>query len=515
MKIITLLSLFMILQGISILPLQAQSWDLTKENIDTAIRDSAKNTNADPFRPGFHLTPPTGCMGDPNGGIYYNNWYHIFYGLQPFAFHPGAWYWAHARSKDLLHWEHMKTGLTPAFELGLWSIGSGSTIIDTNNKKLAFYSQKQRGATGGMKFWRAEFTKDDFSEWQCKGKNPVLTLDYPGLPPFDGFWRDPFVFSVEGRTFLIACADLFEENYVPVPIFEAQNDELTEWEYKGLLFTVAKHKYRNLEVPEIIPIGDKWIFMASTDAPIDRVNYFVGEFDLENLKFIIESEGIIDYSGHYYAQESIIDDKGNLYLLAWIPGWDREWLPYYKNEPIKNSNPKWNGCFAIPRKLELVNGNIIQTPIEAIEELRAEYYKLDPKELVVSGSTTSFALVEGFAGNQLEIKVSFELNNAALCGITVLADSLGNGGLSITWNGDILNVDGVKIPIENWTNKQKIELHIYVDKKIVEVFVNEGKYCASRQLEEKYVKGENILLTSLGGTAKLVSFEAWKLKSIN
>ncbi len=57
--------------------LNAQSWDLTPENINKAIKDSAISTNADPFRPAFHLTPPTGWMGDPNGGIYYDGWLDI------------------------------------------------------------------------------------------------------------------------------------------------------------------------------------------------------------------------------------------------------------------------------------------------------------------------------------------------------------------------------------------------------------------------------------------------------
>lgn len=495
--------------------LNGQSWDLTSENINRAIKDSSINTKADPFRPAFHLTPPTGCMGDPNGGIFNNGWYYIFYGLQPFAYHPGAWYWAQARSKDLLHWEHMKTGLTPAFEIGLNAIGSGSTIITKDGKKLAFYSQSKEGKVRGMKFWRAEFKNDNLSEWDHKGKNPILSLDKPGLPPFDDFWRDPFVFSTEGRTFMIACADLFDENYVPVPIFEAKNDELTEWEYKGILFTVPKHKYRNLEVPEFKKIGDKWLFMASTDAPIDRVNYFLGDFNLKNLTFNIESEGVIDYSGHYYAQESITDDKGNVYLMSWIPGWDREWLPYYMNDPIKNSNPKWNGCFAIPRKLSLEDEHIIQSPVETMKELRTEYFKLNAKDLRVNGSTTAYEVIKDFTGDQLEVKVKFNLHNASFCGINVLSDEKGIGGLPIVWSGNILNVDGIKVQIEEWNNEEAIDLHIFVDKKIVEIFVNDGKYCISRQLSEKNVKGKHIVLTTLGGTSKLLSLEAWKLKPIN
>lgn len=491
--------------------LNAQSWELRSANIDSAFRATSKKIAQDPFRPGFHLTPPAGCMGDPNGGIYHEKWFHIFYGLQPFAHHPGSWFWAHARSKDLLHWEHMSPALTPAFELGLDAVGSGSTIITKEGKKLAFYSQSRKGP---MEFWRAEFSSD-LSRWNHHGKNPILTLEHPGLPAFDGFWRDPFVFSTEGRTFLIACADLFNESFVGVPLFESKNTDHTEWKYHGILFTVPKSKYRNLEVPELRPIGDKWIFIASTDAPIDRVNYFIGDFDLNKLNFEIESEGAIDYSGHFYAQETIADDHGNLYLLSWLPGWDREWLPYYMNEPLKNSNPRWNGCFSIPRKLKLVNGYLIQQPIDALKELRADHFKLNPKDLPVAGPMTAIDVIKEFSADQLEIAVKYDLHNASFCGINVLTDKEGNGGLPITWSGDLLNVDGVQVKIDNWDKKSPVDLQIFIDKKFVEVFVNGGRYCISRQVREEVVKGKHIALTSLGGTAKLLSMEAWRLISIN
>jgi sucrose-6-phosphate hydrolase SacC (GH32 family) len=76
-------------------------------------------------------------------------------------------------------------------------------------------------------------------------------------------------------------------------------------------------------------------------------------------------------------------------------------------------------------------------------------------------------------------------------------------------------VDGVIVPIADWKPEDSIELQIFVDKKIVEVFVDGGKYCISRQVREENVKGEYIALTSLGGTAKLVSLEAWKLAAID
>lgn len=501
-----------LISGITFTSGWAQSWKLTEKNIDSAYQVRSKMYSEKAYRPVFHLTPPAGCMGDPNGGIYHNGWYHIFYGQQPFAFHPGAWFWGHARSKDLLHWEHMPNALTPAFELGLTAVGSGSTIVTKEGKKLAFHSASK--GEGALKFWRTEFLDEKFTAWAHKGKNPVLTLEKEGLPPYDDFWRDPFVFSVEDRTFLIACADLFESDKVEVPIFEANNKELTDWEYKGTLFTVAKSEYRNLEVPEFRRIEDKWIFLASTDAPVDRVNYFLGDFDLDSLSFKVTSKGAIDYSGHYYAQETI-QDSTNLFLMGWLPGWDREWLPYYMNQPLKNDNRNWNGCFAIPRKLALEDGELIQRPIEKLKELRGKHYVFNTRKLPVSNSVTKIEVLNGFVGDRMEIKMEFDLLNASFCGLNVLANKQGFGGLPIVWSGTSLNVDGVRIPIDDWNPGDILKMQIFVDRKFVEVFVNDGKYCISRQLDEENIKGGYLALTSLGGTAKLNSMDVWEMRPIN
>lgn len=492
--------------------LSAQSWDLKPSNIDRAIRDSSINILKDSLRPAFHLTPPAGSMGDPNGGIYHAGWYHMFYGLQPFSAYPGGWYWAHTKSRDLVNWVRMPNQLTPPFELGLNAVGSGSTIITENDEKLAFYSQSKGGP---MLFWRAEFTDPDFTGWKHEGKNPILTLDHSGLPPYDGFWRDPFVFRVENRTFLIACADLFEEDYVPVPIFEATNEELTDWEYKGNLFTVPKHKYRNLEVPEFRKLGDKWIFMASTDAPVDRTNYFIGNFDLETLSFTPESEGPVDYSGHFYAQEAIQDETGDIYLMAWIPGWDRPWLPTYMNEAIKNSDPLWNGCFSLPRKLSIEEGKLIQQPVDRFKELRKEPFTLDSRELPVEGPTTAYQVIEDFKGNSYELELELNLQHASFCGLNLLCNAEGEGGLAIIWSGDVLNVDGVMVPVKEWKKDDPLSLQIFVDKKFVELFVNGGRYSITRMVREENIGGDHIALSSLGGTGRLVAFEAWKLKSLS
>lgn len=495
---------------------QAQNdWELTPENISRTYDRQRKTVQEDSLRPVFHLLPPAGCMGDPNGGIFYKGYYHIFYGHNPFNSKPGGWFWAHAKSKDLLHWQHFKPGLTPAFEFGLYSIGSGSTIITEDGKPLAFYSM-QPGPKRAMNFWVATL-KDDLNQWQHNPKvNPILSLQHPGLPDFDSTWRDPFVFTADGRTFMIACADLFDRSDVIVPIFEAKNKELTEWEYKKLLFTFPKHLFRNFEVPELRPLDDKWVFLASCDAPFDRTLYFVGDFDTENLSFTPESQGLLDYSSHYYAQETIQDNDGNLFLTAWIPGWDRQWLPNFREEDLKNDSELWNGCFAIPRQLALNEaGQLIQKPVESLKLLRENHVNIKARELPVTNVITAIDVLEDVRGDHLELKLELELGTASFCGLNVLCNEHGQGGLYILWSGNVLNIDGVKVPIENWQASESLKLHIFIDKQLVEVFINGGRYCVSRKLKRQYIKGDHVALTRLGGHATLKSLDAWTLNPIN
>ncbi len=96
---------------------------------------------------------------------------------------------------------------------------------------------------------------------------------------------------------------------------------------------------------------------------------------------------------------------------------------------------------------------------------------------------TEIYVIEDFQGDQLEIRTKFDLHHASFCGINVLSDREGMGGLPLVWSGDMLNVDGVR-------------------------------YCISRQVREENVAGRYVALTSLGGTAKVASLEAWRLGSI-
>src|SRR5436305_10587759 len=91
---------------------------------------AAAELNRQPFRPQFHFTPERNWMNDPNGMVFYQGEYHLFYQSNPFGDKWGHMSWAHAVSRDLVHWKHLPLAL--AEEDGVM-IFSGSAVVDWKN----------------------------------------------------------------------------------------------------------------------------------------------------------------------------------------------------------------------------------------------------------------------------------------------------------------------------------------------------------------------------------------------
>ena len=184
----------------------------TRSEIDRLmqiIHEAAPSAKADPNRPRYHLLPPASWMNDPNGGIFHNGWYHLFYLHSPDQDHPfengPPWLtkvWSHARSQDLVHWEHLPIALVPPDPS--YRCMSGSIFIRADGRPMIFFSYSTI-EPGPISQWAA-VGNDDLLTWDILTNQPVLDFAAHDGPTFKCDWRDPFVFEAEGRVFMILGA---------------------------------------------------------------------------------------------------------------------------------------------------------------------------------------------------------------------------------------------------------------------------------------------------------------------
>lgn len=95
-----------------------------------SVEKARPKAEQDPYRPEYHFLPPAQWMNDPNGTIFYKGEFHVFYQHNPYGTSWGHMHWGHAKSKDLVHWEHLPIALAPSKEKGEKHCFSGCCIIN-------------------------------------------------------------------------------------------------------------------------------------------------------------------------------------------------------------------------------------------------------------------------------------------------------------------------------------------------------------------------------------------------
>ena len=165
-----------------------------------AIETAVAKARADPTRPVYHFRPPAQWMNDVNGPLFHKGNYHIFYQLNPYKPHVGdGIHWGHARSRDLVYWEHLPLAIWPSTEKGETGCWSGTTCFNGTGQPMMFYTKasrlgSQREAAEPFEQWAA-IGDDDLINWTKHPDNPILECERPDQPSFHWRWRDPFVFS--------------------------------------------------------------------------------------------------------------------------------------------------------------------------------------------------------------------------------------------------------------------------------------------------------------------------------
>ena len=450
----------------------------------------------DPNRPIYHLQPPALWNNDPNGPIFYKGTYHLFYQHNPYGDDWGHMHWGHFKSQDLAHWQHMPIALAPSEDLGEEHCFSGCATVTKKGQVMLIYTSIGKRLP---EQWSAVPEDDELSRWKKHPANPILTEKLHGATEVHE-WRDPFVFLHEGRQYLVTGGNLnaSKGGQAVVNVYRAENEALTEWKYLGVLFQHPDAKVKNIECPNFFKLGDKWVLIVSQAQP---VQYFVGSLDPERMRFKAEKRGVMDY-GNYYAPNCKEDGKGRRVLWGWV-----------KDFPPGRG---WNGCLTLPRILTLTpDGQLLQQPAPELQNLRNTKAgnPLTPEWRVTDLQLTdSSKVLENIQGDALEILARFDPGDAKSCGIKIRRFADGRRAVAITYDGKQLDVAGMQMPLVLSPENRTLELHIFADHSVVEVYANPG-LCLTRVIDAG--PGDvGVEVFSKGGSCKLQSLDAWPMKSM-
>lgn len=445
------------------------------------------------YRPQFHFSPIKNWMNDPNGLVYYQGEYHLFYQYNPEGTTWGPMYWGHAVSENLVHWEHLPIALEPDHN-GM--IFSGSVVVDWHNSSgffndghglvAVFTHADSYSDTGRLRQRQSlAYSNDKGRTWVMYEGNPVLCDE--DITDF----RDPKVYwfeEFEKWIMILVAGD-------HIRFYGSKN--LKNWEYLSGFYGGSTDGV--WECPDFfkLPVEGtddyKWVLEVDVNpgGPYggSGAQYFIGNFD--GNRFINDNPDDtvlwLDYGKDYYAGVSwsnVPESDGRRLWIAWMSNWQ------YANKVPTSS---WRSATTFPRELTLKQYpegiRMLQCPINELEKLRKKESHWqdvlvgDNLHLLNDQKASCFELVAEFEldyvsdsdlAHEFGFKVRKSKDQETVIGYNTIENNIFvdriNSGKS-DFNEGFPGIHSANLYPEDG----KVKMHILVDWSSVEVFGNNGK----------------------------------------
>ena len=484
------------------------------------LSDTFDTGNREKFRPTYHFSPLYGWMNDPNGMVYKDGEYHLFYQYNPYGSKWGNMSWGHAISQDLVNWKHLPVAIAPD---ALGTIFSGSAVVDFDNTAgfgagaiIAIYTQNSDRQVQSI-----AYSTDNGRTFTKYENNPVLTSEARDF-------RDPKVFWYENTKRWIMVLAVGQE----MQIFSSPN--LKDWIFESR-FGEGQGAHGGVwECPDLfeLPVegtnDKKWVLLCNLNpgGPFggSATQYFVGSFNVK--EFVNESPSKtkwMDWGKDHYATVTWSDAPNNRRIaIAWMSNWQ-----YANDVPTS----QYRSPNSVPRDLSLftVDGEtyLQSAPSPELLALRDASKK---RSFKVNGTRTIKEMIPGNDG-AYEIELTIENQRADVIGFRLYNDKGEEVDMQYDMKEKKFSMDRRKsgevsfnenFPMLTWTaieqgrneeqgGKEALKLRLFVDKSSVEAFGDGGRFVMTNQVfpSEPY---NHIDFYSKGGAYKVDSFVVYKLK---
>jgi beta-fructofuranosidase len=523
--------------------LEQQEQQLKTDPLVLRFAESRKKQSNDPYRPLYHFVSPESTLNDPNGLAYWQGNWHLFY--QGYPPEDRRQHWGHAVSKDLIHWRDLPYAIYPSPERAVFS---GGALVE-ENRVIAIY---QGTAVGNMV---AVSSDPLLLNWEKVTGNAVIPAKTKTgfTQPYSVF--DPSIWKKDGVYYSLSAGRRARSDgghFGTASLFRSK--DLETWEYvhefvEGDRFTLKGDDYA---CPYFWPIGDRYIMPFFSH--MSGGQYLLGDYDKVNDKFLVSSHGKFNWGAvgpaGVHAPSATPDGKGGVILI----------LNMNQGKPTG----EWNHVMTLPRKLTLVGKDEIhQEPTGDIESLRYNKQSVGVTKLPANKEV----VLKNIKGNAMEIVAEINPKKSQVIELNVLRSpkkeeytriiiykekgyskgleyKAGEGTAYMP--ADLVSLVTGEQPAPRTPNPrlslisiessfsstlpdvqirapetapfllnsdEPIKLRIFIDKSILEVFVN-GKQCVAMRVYPGRNDSTGVSVLSHGNEAELTSIEAWQMKTI-
>ncbi len=450
--------------------------------------DKLKDADAiygEPLRGQFHFSPQRGWNNDPNGCVFYNGEYHLFFQHNPYGWGWGNMHWGHAVSKDLVHWEELGDKLLPD---AMGPMFSGSAVVDWNNTSgfgkegkpplVLIYTAAGNPTVQGIAY-------------STDGRNFTKYSGNPVLQQITGGNRDPKVFWHEETQKWVMVLYVELQGKHTIHFFTSPN--LREWTLASITEGIAGTAFL-YECPDFfeLPVdGDvtkkKWVLLGANS------EYAVGTFDGTHFK--PEQTKLPGHRGRgFYAPQTFSD----------IPAKDgrRIQIGWFQTETRGMS---FNQSMTVPLELKLVSTTeglcLTFSPVKELESLRGKTLALEAMTLKPGDKNP----LDEFQVELLEIRTEIVPGDA-----NEIVFNIRDSMIIYDAKKQELTVNGQRAPAP--FRDGTLRLTIYCDRTGLEVFANDGLCYMPMPFNSK-PENRRIFLETRGGSANVLKLQVHELRS--
>lgn len=485
------------------------------------VTDTVDTSNREKYRPAFHHSPLYGWMNDPNGMVYTDGRWHLYYQTNPYGSKWQNMTWGHSSSPDLINWEHHPVAIEPD---GLGTIFSGSCAVDSTNSAgfgkdaiIALYT-----SAAASQIQSLAWSNDGGMTFNKYPGNPVVTLESEARDP-NMFWD-----KANNRWVLVLAHALEHEMLI------FTSPDMKEWTLESAFGKGLGAQGGVWECPDLFPLkidgtGDtKWVLLCNLNpgGPFggSGTQYFIGDFDGKTFTPDTDAQGNVptkwlDHGKDHYATVSWSDaPDGRRTVIGWMSNWQ-----YAAEVPTK----QFRSANTLPREMQLFRDTdgelyVASVPSPELEALRASTFR---KPSSMSAGTK-------------ERKINLPTANDGICEILLTVDPrkasdvimtlANNAGEHVTITYDVdaqtLAFDRRESGVTDFSQDFPavtvtpvhsrdglLNLRMFVDRASIELFANSGR-AVMTNLVFPTSPYSTMTVKAVGGNARISDLTVYSLK---